>query len=83
MVMGMAITEIMVAREDEKATAILRAIRHIDDGEELVPVVRCKDCKHLRTHKRCYTCPKRVGALPDDLMGFCSHGEKEEEKGHG
>jgi hypothetical protein len=42
---------------------------------DAVPVVRCKDCKHMRTHKRCYTCPKRLGALPDDLMSYCSAGE--------
>lgn len=45
---------------------------------DAVPVVRCKDCKHLRTHKRCYTCLKRVGGMfENDLMGFCSHGERE------
>lgn len=31
-------TEIKIVREDEKATAILKAIRQIDDGEELAPV---------------------------------------------
>lgn len=32
-------TEIQVIREDEKATAILKAIRLIDEGAELAPVV--------------------------------------------
>lgn len=31
-------TEIQVIREDEKATAILKAIRLIDEGAELAPV---------------------------------------------
>lgn len=31
-------TEIKIVREDEKATAILKAIRQIDDGEELESV---------------------------------------------
>ena len=38
-------TEIKIVRDDEKATAILKAIRQIDAGLELDPVVRCKDCK--------------------------------------
>lgn len=50
-------------------------------SHDVIPVVRCKDCKHLRTHKRCYTCPKRVGAMWDeDLMGYCSNGETEDDK---
>ena len=32
-------TEIQVIREDKKATAILEAIRLIDEGAELAPVV--------------------------------------------
>lgn len=32
-------TEITIIREDEKATAILKAIRLIDEGAELAPVV--------------------------------------------
>lgn len=43
---------------------------------DAVPVVRCKDCKHMRVHKRCCTCLKRLGTLPDDLMSYCSAGEK-------
>ena len=39
-------TEIKVVREDEKATAILKAIRQIDDGEEPETVVRCGECKY-------------------------------------
>ena len=32
-------TEIKVVRDDEKATAIIKAIRQIDEGAELEPVV--------------------------------------------
>ena len=40
-------TEMTLAREDEIATKILRAVRLIDSGAELEEVVRCKDCKHF------------------------------------
>ena len=46
-------TEIKVVREDEKATAILRAIQQIDVGEELAPVAHGRwaalddDCEEL------------------------------------
>lgn len=50
-----------------------------DPTVDAVTVVRCKDCKHLRAHKRCYTCPKRVGAMwEEDLMGYCSNAERKE-----
>ena len=52
-------TTINITRSDEKATAILRAIRQIDGGAELTPIVRCQDCKHWDTNH----CPPRAGLV--------------------
>lgn len=64
----------------------------IDDIEnipaaDVVPVVRCKDCKHFET-PYCMLCKTRIGAgywshdmayrKPDD---FCSYGERKEGEG--
>lgn len=54
-------------------------------GTDLVPVVRCKDCKH------CYFADNRVpdeqgwvceinSSEPVNLNGFCSYGERKEQK---
>lgn len=77
----MGMTEIKVIREDEKATAILKAIRQIDNGAELEPVVRCKGCKHFgiysekSTAGRCWA----IG-LMRTTSDFCSLGEKVSDK---
>ena len=55
----------------------------IIDSKDLVPVVRCKDCKH------CYFADNRVpdeqgwvceinSSEPVNLNGFCSYGERKE-----
>lgn len=67
-------TTIQITREDEKATAILKAIRQIDEGAELEAVVRCKDCKEYNGHRWCTYFDQAV--LDDD---FCSYGERKEE----
>lgn len=72
-------TTIGVTREDEIATAILKAVRQIDDGEELEPVVRCPKCAHHDT----YTCPEnRVWCNMlrryMSLDGYCSYGEQKD-----
>lgn len=63
------------------------AIDMIEDAPtaDVAPVVRCKDCKHLRVHNRkdLYAfCPKTNTAfLPfeqDTRTFFCSYGEKKE-----
>lgn len=46
---------------------ILRAIPTVD----AVPVVRCKDCKHL-FYTMCMAC----GFLPHKPNDFCSYGER-------
>ena len=46
--------------------------------EELVPVVRCKDCKHWEDGWLGY-CIKCHTAIPYD--GFCSYGERKEADG--
>lgn len=66
-------TEIKVIREDEKATAILKAIQQIDDGAELEPVVRCKGCKWYNGHHYCTYFADTV--LDND---FCSYGKRKE-----
>lgn len=47
-------TEIKIVREDEKATAILKAIRQIDDGKELGPVRHGRWVKRPNTKGQVY-----------------------------
>ena len=52
-------TEIKIVREDEKATAILAAIRQIDDGEELAPVRHGRWERHRDyDHQVCSECKR-------------------------
>lgn len=44
---------------------------------DAVPVVRCKDCKHLHLEKGICTCVFSVPSGPD---GYCSYGEIKEER---
>ncbi len=70
-------TTINITRSDEKATAILRAIRMIDEGTELTPIVRCQSCKHWDTNHTSAGqgwCPKIVGYRSSDW--FCAAGER-------
>ena len=84
-------TTISITRDDKKATAIIKAIGQIDDGLELAPIVRCKDCKRSgmyafgvgdRTHLACLEVEEdgfircASAVEPDD---FCSHGERRSE----
>lgn len=49
-------------------------------GTDLVPVVRCKDCKHsehwYRDKRRCFLWAEDGIDVFDD--GFCSYGERKE-----
>lgn len=72
-------TTIQITREDEKATVILKAIRLIDEGGELEPVVRCRDCKlrSQNTPDGFHWCNEHErGSLCDD--DYCSYGVRRE-----
>ena len=70
----------------ELTTEILRLrreLRGLSPAADVVPVVRCKDCKH------CYFADNRVpdeqgwvceinSSEPVNLNGFCSYGERKE-----
>ena len=45
---------------------------------DVVPVVRCKDCKYNRGSKKCLN-PDSFFAVPKD-DDFCSYGERKEEQ---
>lgn len=57
-------TEIKIVREDEKATAILKAIRQIDDGEELEPVRHGRWLPQILLGERTWDCSecKTIGS---------------------
>ena len=73
-------TKIEIVREDEKATAILKAIRQIDDGAELEPVIRCKDCFYWKRHTRVnkfYGKCSRLNTTKHE-NGYCEKGERKD-----
>lgn len=59
--------EILCRKED--SPAIIKAVKQIDEGAELAPVVRCKDCKHRTSSEFCE-------CRPEDA--FCSDGERKD-----
>ena len=74
-----------VERYAEQRIGILTAVNIVEDIKpaDVVPVVRCKDCKH------CYFADNRVpdeqgwvceinSSEPVNLNGFCSYGERKE-----
>ena len=76
----------------ENADAVLRYIKDISnkikslEPADVVPVVRCKDCKHVRKWRseesakkfgQVYECALGVLACPDP-NDFCSYGERKE-----
>ena len=70
--------EIICRKED--SLAIIKAVMQIDDGAELEPVVRCKDCKHYTEKKTVayngHFCERIVEFVqPCD---FCSYGERKD-----
>jgi hypothetical protein len=74
-------TTISITRDDEKATAIIKAIGQIDDGLELAPIVRCKDCKYWQDNNGGYPreeCRWGKDETPDG-DDFCSYGERRSE----
>ena len=69
-------TKLEIVREDEKATAILRAIRLIDEGKDFEPVVYCKDCARF---KKGYCTIRKDSWGATLLVGqhdYCSDGER-------
>ena len=51
----------------------------IIDSKDLVPVVRCRDCKHWDNGNLSFECPwdyGRYGSSDED--DFCSYGERKE-----
>ena len=51
-------------------------------GTDLVPVVRCRDCKHWQTDWNPSIPDRHYCAVMDSMMkadDFCSYGEKREE----
>ena len=76
-----------VERYAEQRIGILTAVNIVEDIKpaDVVPVVRCKDCKH------CYFADNRVpdeqgwvceinSSEPVNLNGFCSYGERRKQE---
>ena len=47
-------------------------------GTDLVPVVRCRDCKHLGTFRGKLYCRHNCGIVEPKENDFCSRGERKE-----
>ena len=47
-------------------------------GTDLVPVVRCRDCKHLGTFRGKLYCRHNCGIVEPKENDFCSYGERKE-----
>ena len=47
-------------------------------GTDLVPVVRCRDCKHLGTFRGKLYCRHNCGVVEPKEDDFCSYGERKE-----
>ena len=58
----------------EKLQALLKEIKPMD----LVPVIRCKECKWWRKETD-HTCRKWGGASPRNANGYCDDAERKEE----
>ena len=52
---------------------------------DVVPVVRCKDCKHYEIHKPkvLENCERNGYLIPMKPDDFCSHGERKDGDGNG
>lgn len=46
---------------------------------DLVPVVRCRDCKHLGTFRGKLYCRHNCGVVEPKEDDFCSYGERRKE----
>lgn len=76
-------TTISITRDDGKATAIIKAIGQIDEGLELAPIVRCKDCQEWK-ELLLNNLPAGVGDCRCNLMTtdahfYCAYGERRSE----
>ena len=50
----------------------------IINSKDLVPVVRCRDCKHLGTFRGKLYCRHNCGVVEPKEDDFCSYGERKE-----
>lgn len=70
------------APEDEKAAVtiatakkLVRSIVCRTPAADVVPVVRCKDCKHYRTYMGRDMCAKNAQLLGGREVGLCATGK--------
>lgn len=71
-------TKLVFHCSDEKATALLKAARLFDEGAELEPVVRCKDCENSMDVEKDYLLCIMWGC-DTDCDGFCHKAERKRE----
>ena len=74
---------IETARENGKkiptlAIRTMEAIKSLP-AADVVPVVRCRDCKHLGTFRGKLYCRHNCGVVEPKEDDFCSYGERREE----
>ena len=60
--------------EVEKAVEAVRQLPAAD----VVPVVRCRDCKHLGTFRGKLYCRHNCGVVKPKEDDFCSYGERKD-----
>ena len=75
---GTAIAKLTALEVTEPNATMTSAKRMLADipAADVVPVVRCKDCKYNRGSKKCLN-PDSFFAVPKD-DDFCSYGERKE-----
>ena len=56
----------------------LKELKAYKSREDLVPVIRCRDCKHLGTFRGKLYCRHNCGIVEPKENDFCSRGERKE-----
>ena len=62
---------------DEAFADAIRIIESLEPAD-VVPVVRCRDCKHLGTFRGKLYCRHNCGIVEPKENDFCSRGERKE-----
>ena len=62
---------------DEAFADAIRIIESLEPAD-VVPVVRCRDCKHLGTFRGKLYCRHNCGIVEQKENDFCSRGERKE-----
>ena len=54
--------------------------RTVEQVNDAVPVVRCKECRHLVRYSGALVCSEPNGMMTFSPDGFCSYGQRRDEE---